>query len=108
MATYRADGDKVDYTPTTGVAAGTEVVIGTVVGVVDRPIVANQLGAACVKGVFAFAKPTGAGTNYAQGAAVYWTGTQMVTGVTGTKAGIVARQPATTDTTIDVLIFPGA
>lgn len=108
MASYRADGDKLDYTPSSAVAAGDVVVLGSLVTVADRAIAANALGAVAVEGVFSFPKPTGAGTAYAQGSKVYWYQDQMVTGATGTAAGYVAKAPATGDATVDVLLVPGA
>lgn len=105
---YVSDGDKMPYTPTTGVTVGDAIAVGSIVGVADRPIPANTLGALAVCGVFSIAKPTGAGTNYAQGAKVSLYSGQAVTGATGTAMGYVWRQPATTDTTVDVLLVPGA
>lgn len=95
------------YTPTTGVAAGEAVVVGTIVGVASRPIAANELGNLAVEGVFTIPKPTGAGTDYAQGSKVSLYLGQAVTGATGVGMGVVAAQPATTDTTVSVLLIPG-
>ena len=100
-----------NVTPTTGVAVGKLVPLGSkVAGLADRPIAANTLGAVDLTPGrrVTYAKPTGAGTNYAQGSKVYWFNNQVVTGVTGSVAGFVAKQPATTDTTVDVLLWPGA
>jgi predicted RecA/RadA family phage recombinase len=108
MASTRADGDVIDYTPTTGVAAGEAVVVGSIVGIASRPIVANELGALNVEGVFSVAKPTGAGTAIAQGAKVYLYQSQAVTGATGTVMGFAAKAAATTDSSVDVLLGPGA
>lgn len=108
MASTRHDGDVIDYTPTTGVAAGDVIQLGTMVTVAPRPIAANALGAVAVEGVFSLPKPTGSGTDYAQGSKVYWYGSQAVTGVTGVQAGYVVAKPATTDTTVKVLLFPGS
>jgi predicted RecA/RadA family phage recombinase len=107
MAT-RAKGDVIDYTPTTGVAAGEAVVVGSMVGVASRPIAANELGALNVEGVFSIEKPTGAGTAIAQGAKVYLYQGQAVTGATGTVMGFAAKAAATTDNSVDVLLVPGA
>jgi len=107
MAT-RADGCAIDYTPSTGVAAGEAVVVGSVVGVASRPIAANELGALNVEGVFSIVKPTGAGTAIAQGAKVYLYQSQAVTGATGTVMGFATKAAATTDNTVDVLLVPGA
>ena len=108
MASYRNEGEKLDHTPASAVAAGDVVVIGSLVTVADSAIAANTLGAVYSKGVFSMPKPTGSGTDYAQGSKVYYYNSQIVTGVTGTAAGFVAKKPATTDTTVDVLLWPGA
>ncbi len=108
MASYRADGDALDHTPASAVAAGDVVVLGSLVTVAPRAIAANEKGAVAVSGVFSFPKPTGSGTNYAQGSKVYWFNSQMVTGVTGVAAGYVADQPAVGDATVNVLLVPGA
>lgn len=101
-------GYALDYTPATGVAAGEAVVVGSIVGVASSPIAANTLGSLNVKGVFSIPKPTGAGTNYAQGSKVSLYQGQAVTGSTGVAMGYVAKTPATGDATVDVLLVPGA
>ena len=105
---FEYEGDKIRYTPTTGVAAGEAVVVGSIVGVASRPIVANELGNLNVKGIFSIPKPTGSGTDYAQGSKVSLYSGQAVTGATGTAIGYVAAKPATTDNTVHVLLVPGA
>ena len=105
---YEYEGCKIRFTPTTGVAAGEAVVVGSIVGVASRPIVANELGNLNVRGIFSVPKPTGAGTDYAQGSKVSLFGGQAVTGATGTAMGFVAAKPATTDNTVNVLLAPGA
>ena len=108
MADYGQVGVNLDYTPSSAVTGGQPIQIGTMLSVAPVPIPANKLGAVSVQRVFALPKPTGAGTNYALGAKVYWNGTQAVTGVTGIQAGYVAKQPATTDATVNVLLWPGS
>lgn len=105
---FEYEGDKIRYTPTTGVAAGEAVVVGSIVGVASRPIVANELGNLNVKGIFTIPKPTGAGTDYAQGSKVSLFNGQAVTGATGTAVGFVAAKPGTADATVSVLLVPGA
>lgn len=104
---YQYEGDKIRYTPTTGVAAGEAVAVGVIVGVASRPIAANELGNLNVEGIFTIPKPTGAGTDYAQGAKVSLFNGQAVTGATGVGMGVVAEKPATTDNTVAVLLIPG-
>jgi len=108
MGAYIQDGDLIDYTPATGVAAGDVVQINKLVGVAPRPIAANTLGAVAIEGVFAFPKPTGAGTDYAAGSKVYLYNNQAVTGSTGVQAGYTVAAAATTDTTVRVTLFPGS
>lgn len=105
---HEYEGDKIRYTPTTGVAAGEAVVVGSIVGVASRPIAANELGNLNVEGIFSVPKPTGAGTDYAQGSKVSLYNGLAVTGATGTAMGYVAAKPATTDNTVHVLLVPGA
>ena len=108
MGAYIQDGDLLDHTPASAVAAGDVVQIGKLVTVAPRPIAANALGAVAVEGVFAFPKPTGAGTDYAAGSKVYWYGGAAVTGATGVQAGYTVAACATTDATVKVLLFPGS
>ena len=106
-------GGSVNVTPTTGIAAGKPFICGSVVGILDRGAVANQLTAVDLTfgRVVPIAKPTGAGTNYAQFATVslfpLTPEGQALTGATGIKLGFVAVQPATTDTTVQVCLIPG-
>jgi predicted RecA/RadA family phage recombinase len=105
MATFRHDGDAVDYTPGAAVTAGDVVVQGTLIGVCTQSIAANKLGALAVKGVFDFAKATGTGTALTAGLAVYWDDTNDV--VTATASGNVAlgkvvTAAATTDAIVRV------
>jgi len=72
MATFVQEGNAVDYTPTTAVAAGAVVVQGDLVGVARTPIAANALGSLAVGGVFAFPKATGVGSGIAVGKKVHW------------------------------------
>ena len=71
-ATYVHDGQSIDYTPSSAVAAGDVVVQGELVGVAKTAIEADRLGALCVDGVFDFPKATGVGTGITAGANVYW------------------------------------
>jgi len=72
IATLIQDGCSIDYTPAADVAAGDVVVQGELVGVAPRPIVAGELGALAVEGVFAFPKAVTAGSAIAAGANTYW------------------------------------
>ena len=73
-ATLVHQGDRIDYTPAPGsdVAVGAVVVQGDLIGIANRPIPANTLGALEVTGVFDVPKATGASTAIAAGVKVYW------------------------------------
>jgi len=71
-ATFIHDGNSIDYTPGSAVAAGDVVVQGELVGVAKTPIAASARGALAIAGVFDFPKATGASTAIAAGAKVYW------------------------------------
>lgn len=74
MATARFihDGNGIDYTPGSDLAAGSVVVQGDLVGITKRDIATGQLGTLEVTGVYDFPKVTGAGTGIAAGVKVYW------------------------------------
>jgi len=71
-ATFVHEGESVDYTPGSDVAAGDVVVQADLVGVAKQPIAASALGALAVTGVFDFPKTAGVGEAIAAGAKVYW------------------------------------
>jgi len=105
MATYVHEGKTIDYTPGTDTAAGMVVVQGDLVGVANRPIGANRLGALSVAGVFDFPKATGASTAIAAGTLCYWaTGAQQATATaTGNKLiGKCVKAAADADATVRI------
>lgn len=105
QAVYVHEGDYVDYTPGSDVAAGVVVVQGELVGVAVRPIPATTLGALAVEGVFDFAKATGGSTAITVGANVYWddAANHATTTSTGNKLlGKVVRAAADADSTVRV------
>lgn len=77
-AVFRHEGDMIDYTPASDVAAGDVVVQGSLLGVAKTDIKANTLGALAVEGVFDFVKATGTGTGISVGTAVFWNATNKV------------------------------
>ncbi len=88
-ATYVQDGDSIDYTPSSAVAAGDVIAQGTLVGVAKTPIAGNVLGALAVRGVFDVAK---AAVVFTAGAAVYWDADgDPVGGTAGTGASTTTR-----------------
>ena len=106
MASFRND-DKLDYTPASAVAAGAVVVLGSLVTVADSAIAANELGSVCTNGVFR--GPCNTGVTGAQGAAIkYYAVSGIFHDTTGTNAGYLAKARVATDSTVDVLIWPGS
>jgi len=71
-ATFVHDGNSVDYTPGSAVAAGDVVVQEDLIGIARTPISANALGSLAVAGVFDVPKATGGGSAIAAGVTVYW------------------------------------
>jgi len=108
MASFYSDGDKLDYTPTTGVAAGEIVVLGSLVTMAERAIAANDLGAVLTNGVVTGPVFT-TGVTGAQGTAYRWYATSGVfDATTGTACGYLARARLATDRTVAVLLWPGS
>jgi predicted RecA/RadA family phage recombinase len=104
-AIFVQEGDAVDYTPGTDVAAGDVVVQGDLVGVTPRPIPANTAGGLVVEGVFDFPKATGGGSAIAAGTVVYWDATNKVATATSTgnkQLGRTVLAAADADTTVRV------
>lgn len=103
MASYVQDGDLLDYTPGSAVAAGDVVVIGSLVGVAPRPIAANALGSLAIEGVFSL--PCATGATGAQGSAINWYATSGVAHAsTGVAAGKLAKARVADDTTVHVIL----
>jgi predicted RecA/RadA family phage recombinase len=104
-ATFVQTGDLIDYTPSSDVAAGQVVVQSDLVGVANKAITANTLGALAVSGVFDFAKATGAGTAISAGALVYWDDTSNVATTTSTGNKLIGKAikaATTSDSTVRV------
>jgi len=85
QATFIHDGNAIDFTPGSNVAAGAVVAIGSnTIAIAKRPIAAGVLGALATRGVFDGAKATGA-VNL--GDAIYWDATgDPVGGTAGSGA----------------------
>ncbi len=71
-AKFVHEGESIDYTPGTDTLVGAVVVQAELVGVVQAPIKANQLGSLAVSGVFDFPKALGAGSAIPAGTNTYW------------------------------------
>jgi predicted RecA/RadA family phage recombinase len=75
MNAIRLSGDqdqKVNYTPSAAVAAGAIVDLGELLGVAERAIAANAIGALALAGVFKLVKDGSSGPVFALGDAVFW------------------------------------
>jgi len=102
LGTFIHEGDAIDYTPGSAVAAGDVIVQGVLVGVAKSAIEANVLGSLSVKGVFDFAKGVGSSDAISAGAKVYWdANNEVMTTTSGGntyagKATLAATAAATT------------
>lgn len=108
-----AEGNKIDYTPGADVAAGTVVLQGDLFGVAAVPIPANTKGALELHGVYAITKATGGGTGFTAGAKAYWDAansraTNTANSGANKQMGYAALQAADADTTVSVVLTPGA
>ena len=111
QATYVQQGEAIDYTPGSEVAAGQVVVQGDFVGVAKQPIAANTPGALAVLGIFDVVK---AAVTFTVGAAVFWdadgdpvggtagTGAATTSASGNTFMGFVAAAAGETATTVRV------
>jgi predicted RecA/RadA family phage recombinase len=103
MASYVQDGDILNHTPGSAVAAGEVVVIGSLVAVAPRPIAANALGSLAIEGVWAM--PCATGATGAQGSAINWYATSGVAHAsTGVAAGKLAKARLADDTEVHVVL----
>lgn len=107
-AIRRSCGESIDYTPGSAVAAGDVVVQSTLVGVAERDIPANTLGALAIEGLFQF--PKAAATTVSVGAKVYWDSTAVSvvatasTTVTTPYLGKAVEAGTTSMTTLQVVL----
>jgi predicted RecA/RadA family phage recombinase len=67
---YVQDGEFLDYTPGSAVAAGDVIVLTNRVFVAPKPIAANELGQLATRGVWRLPKTTG--TAWTAGQLLYW------------------------------------
>lgn len=105
LVAFAHEGNAIDYTPTTAVAAGDVVVQGDLVGVTRAPIAANTPGSLAVAGVFDFPKAAGTGSAIDAGTKVYWDATANVATTTvGTNKllGKTVKAAADADATVRV------
>ncbi|HUW30110.1 MAG TPA: DUF2190 family protein, partial [Planctomycetota bacterium] len=107
-AIFVQDGECMDHTPSSGIAAGDVVLVGSIPCVAKRAIATDQLGAIYFDGIFDVLKDTSV---FSAGDAVYWnaTGTPVGGAATGAATstaagaylmGVVVEDAATGDTTV--------
>jgi predicted RecA/RadA family phage recombinase len=105
-ATYRNEGQYMDYTPSgADVAAGDVVVVGDTVAVATEKIEDGDLGALVIRGVVRFPKATTSTSAIAQGTKVYWNAvSEVVTETAGANkvAGYTVVAATAAATTVDV------
>ena len=103
---FKSDGDHVDYTPSGAVAAGDVVAQGQLVGVAERDIAANELGALTIKGVRSFPKHVSSSSAIAAGTKLYWdvADNEVNTDTANPYLGKAVLAATATATTVDVLM----
>lgn len=104
---YDKKGYLIDYTPTSAVAAGEVVLMGSMVGVAPRPIAAGEKGVVAIGGVWTMDKATGADVTTGQVAYLHAASGK----VTGTRdqwaVGYFTATGLNAATTASVRIVPG-
>lgn len=84
LTRHKHGGNTVDYTPSSAVAAGAVIVLGSLIGIALRDIAANEPGSLAIEGSFDFPKAASDG-GMAVGTLAYWDATNQV--ATGTSSG---------------------
>jgi predicted RecA/RadA family phage recombinase len=77
VARFVQDDCSVDFTPDADTPVGSVVVLGSLVGVSMALVLAGQLGALTIEGVFDFPKAVGGGTALPNGSQLYWDATNQ-------------------------------
>lgn len=85
------EGAAIDYTPAVDTPSGTVVVQGDLVGTTRVDLVAGQLGALAVQGVFDFPKATSGGSGFTVGALAYWDATGELATKTATGNKLIGK-----------------
>lgn len=95
MARFIQTGDSIDYTPSAEVLSGAVVVLGDLVGVVNRDAAANELTSIAVRGVYEFPKAAGASTGWTPGTLLYWDATNSVATKTSSGNKLIGKATST-------------
>lgn len=101
-ARFVQDGKYLDYTPEAAVEAGDVVIVGSIVGVANRPIPAGETGAIATEGVFEIEKD---GNAITAGATVYYdagAGKATATATSNTALGVAVAAAEAEDAYVRV------
>jgi len=72
LTTFLQEGCSLDFVPAVDVAAGDVVVVGELVGVIQRDIKAGELGSIAVEGVYDMPKSIAVGSAIPNGSRLFW------------------------------------
>lgn len=102
-AKYIQRGEAIDYVPAEGLAAGDIVFIGAIAGVAKHDILAGNLGAVAVGGIYDVVKGSGVIT---AGTPVYWDEGGKVAGTaeSGKKIGTAIADAETANPYVRILL----
>ncbi len=100
MKNFIQNGEVYNHVAAADISSGDVVVMGTVVGVAVTDIASDETGSVQAYGVFELPKVASA---LAQGAKVYWTGTNVTATASGnTEMGVAFAAAASGDATVQV------
>ena len=100
-ATYKAEGNRVDYTPGSDVDAGAVIEFDAMIGIATQAIADGEKGSLAIGGVFSMPK---GGTAIDQGVTVHWDNDEVNAADTGSYLGKCAADAEDGDSVVDVLI----
>lgn len=103
-AVFVNNGNQIDYTPGSAVAAGDVIVMGAICFVAKNPIAANALGSLATRGIFRVTKA--APLEITAGDALYWNASSKHLTKTSTDVyfGVAVADAASADTTVLVML----
>lgn len=106
-ATFFQEGNSIDHTPGSALAAGEVVPLGGFVGIATRVIVAGELAALKIRGLWKVTKQTGVA--WTRGDVIYWDNAANQANKTSagnTRMGVTTIDAASGDTSGYVLVYP--
>ena len=109
IASFVHEGRVIDFIPGADVLPGDVLVIGDLVGVSLRGLVAGELGSLSIAGVFDFPKAVGGGSGIAMGTKVYWdAAAKQATATAGANKylGKTTKAAVDADTTVRAKLLP--